>query len=292
MWSLILLRFLLGITLAGIYPIAMKIATDYYKKDLGKSLGFIVGALALGTSFPHLIKSFTDGLPWKLVLLSTSAIAITGGLLMVLLVPKGPFYSVPGKKVNQTSFVTVFNNKSFRSAAFGYFGHMWELYAFWAFVPIMLSTYNTIHEDVEINVALYSFIIIAFGWIGCVISGYGSMIVGAKKTASFILVLSIIMCLLSPLVFYITSPILFISVLVFWGMVVLADSPMFSTMVSNNVKPEAKGTALTIVTCIGFSITILSIQLLTYLNTIMDTKYLFLFLVIGPLIGLIFLKKS
>jgi len=110
--SLIVLRFLTGFFLAGIYPVGMKIAADYYKKGLGKSLGFLVGALVLGTSFPHLLKDLTVALPWRLVIISTSSIAVIGGVLMLLLVANGP-YRTPSKSPNFRAWINVFRNKKF-----------------------------------------------------------------------------------------------------------------------------------------------------------------------------------
>ena len=133
--SLIIFRLLTGFFLAGIYPIGMKIAADYYTKGLGKSLGFLVGALVVGTAFPHLLKGLTLAMDWQVVILGTSILAITGGILMLLLVPDGPNRKA-GARLDVYAFFRVFKDKAFRAAAFGYFGHMWELYTFWAFVPI------------------------------------------------------------------------------------------------------------------------------------------------------------
>lgn len=131
--SLLSFRFFTGFFLAGIYPVGMKIAADYYQKGLGKSLGFLVGALVLGTAFPHLLKDLTGFYPWHMVLLTTSTLAIFGGVLMVSLVPEGPFRK-QSQQTDISAFFKVFEHFEFRSAAFGYFGHMWELYAFWAFL--------------------------------------------------------------------------------------------------------------------------------------------------------------
>ena len=113
----------------------MKIASDHYRERLGRSLGFLVGALVIGTAFSHLVKSITVYLPWKYVIFSTSALSVAGGLFMLLFVPDGP-YRQQGQKLNFAVFLKGFRNKSFRAASTGYFGHMWELYAFWAFVPL------------------------------------------------------------------------------------------------------------------------------------------------------------
>jgi MFS family permease len=289
--SLLVLRFSTGFFLAGIYPVGMKIAADYYEKRLGKSLGYLVGALVVGTAFPHLLKGLTDTLPWKFVLISTSCLAVAGGLLMLILVPNGP-YRKRSQKLDFSAFFKVFKDRNFRSAAFGYFGHMWELYAFWAFLPVILTTYLVAHPNSLFNVPFLSFLIIGIGGIACVIGGYLSMNIGTKRTASIALFLSCLCCIISPLLFFIDSAIVVIGFLLFWGMVVIADSPLFSTLVAHNAPTESKGTALTIVNCIGFSITIISIQLLTILRDVMNPMYIYIMLAAGPILGLIALYDN
>jgi len=287
-WSLVTLRFLAGFSLAGIYPVGMKIAADYFPKTLGLALGFLVGALVLGTSFPHLLKGASIGLSWTQTVIGTSFLSLLGGVLMIALIKDGP-YRKAGKKLDLKAFFKVFENKSFKSAAFGYFGHMWELYAFWAFVPVIVSF--GLHDKEVSNLALLSFFIIAIGCIACVIGGYLSQKRGTAKIAFYSLSLSALCCLLCPIVltyFPFTIRILF---LLLWGMFVIADSPLFSTMVASNADAEIKGTALTIVNCLGFAITIISIQILTYLNQTYDSPYVFLILIVGPIIGLWTIRK-
>ena len=289
--SLLALRFFTGFFLAGIYPVGMKIAADYYKKGLGKSLGFLVGALVVGTAFPHLLKGVSHAVPWRYILLTTSCLAISGGLLMFLIVPDGP-YRRSGQSLDLSAFFKVFRNSDFRSAAFGYFGHMWELYAFWAFVPVMLKTYSDLHPQVALNVPLLSFLIIGIGGFSCVLGGYLSQYTGTKRTAMIALLLSCGCCIASPFVFTIGFQGLFIGFLLFWGMVVIADSPLFSTLVAHNASAEIKGTALTIVNCIGFSITIVSIQLINGLQDWTNSNYIYTLLAIGPIFGLIALSRK
>lgn len=289
--SLLLLRFLTGFFLAGIYPIGMKIASDYFEKGLGKSLGFLVGALVLGTAFPHLLKDITNAYPWKYVLIVTSSLGLFGGLLMVTMVSDGP-HRKASQKTDISAFFKVFKNQNFRSVAFGYFGHMWELYAFWAFVPFMLTQYHIKHPQTVFNVPILSFIIIGIGGFSCVFSGYIGQKIGAKKTAFIALLLSCICCIISPFVFTTEFEILFIAFLIFWGMVVIADSPLLSTLVAQNISAEIKGTALTIVNCIGFSITIISIQFFTMIKELTDSNNIYIILAIGPIFGLIALRKS
>ncbi len=289
--SILSFRFFTGFFLAGIYPVGMKIAADYYEKGLGKSLGFLVGALVVGTAFPHLLKEMTHTLSWKAVLVATSILAVFGGTLMVILVPNGPFRK-PGQKIYLSAFLKVFQNRSFRSAAFGYFGHCWELYTFWAFVPIMLQTYTMVHPNATFNIPLLSFLIIAIGGLACVLGGYLAQVFGTKKVAFMALLLSCICCLISPLLFVQGSEVVFVAFLLFWGMVVIADSPLFSTLVAQSALPEIKGTALTIVNSIGFAITIASIQLLNEMRIWTSSNMVYMMLAAGPILGLIALSSK
>ncbi|MFB9054667.1 nitrate/nitrite transporter [Formosa undariae] len=288
---LLILRFLTGFFLAGIYPVGMKIATDYYNQGLGKALGFLVGALVLGTAFPHLLSTVTEELPWETVIYTTSLLSVLGGLLIVIFVPNGPFRK-SSSKIDFSILSKLFKDKAFKAASFGYFGHMWELYAFWAFTPLMIKTYNTLHPEAQLNIALISFLVIGSGCLSCCLSGIISKYKGTKTSAFYILLASGICCLLSPLSFYINFEVAFIVFLIFWGMVVVADSPLFSTLIANNTAPETKGSALTIVNCIGFSITIVSIQTLGYLQTVINPSFIYLALALGPILGLIALKNE
>jgi MFS family permease len=162
---------------------------------------------------------------------------------------------------------------------------MWELYTLWAFVPMFLITYTTHHPAVKLNIPLWAFTIIAVGSLGCIGGGIIAGKFGSAKVAFVQLLCSGICCLLSGLIFQ-TPPLLFLSFLLFWGIVVVGDSPQFSTLVAYTAPKELVGSALTIVNCIGFFITIISIQLMTSLLPIIPSDYIFLFLAIGPLIGL------
>lgn len=282
-------RFLTGFFLAGIYPVGMKIAADYYEKGLGKALSFLVGALVLGTAFPHLVSSFLSSFPWKAVLYVTSGLAVFGGGLMFLFVKPGPFRK-PGQKGDHKDVFKAFSNSQFKAAAFGYFGHMWELYTFWAFVPVMV-TYYAIQQSIVLNTPLLSFIIIGTGSLACVIGGVLSTWFGEKRILTTALASSGLCCLLFPLMF-IAPTYLFIAFLIFWGAVVIVDSPLLSTLVARHATPEMRGTSLTIVNCLGFSLTILSIQLISILLEHIPFKYVWLILALGPILGLVALARG
>ena len=279
-------RFLTGFFLAGIYPVGMKIASDHFQKGLGKSLGFLVGALVVGTAFPHLLKSLTAEFPWRYVIFATSTLSLVGGVMMILFVPDGP-HRKPGKSLSLTAFLAGFKKWQFRSAAFGYFGHMWELYTFWAFVPVMLVTWKSQNSMINLNVPLFSFLIIASGGLACVISGLLSQIYKAKTLATLSLSLSGICCLLSPLFLTQDSVYVLLIFLFFWGLVVIADSPLFSTLVAQHAPEESRGTALTIVNSIGFAVTIISIQLMGVLISVLNTQKIYMALAIGPILGIL-----
>jgi len=286
---LFLLRGMVGFFLAGIYPVGMKISADYHEKGLGKALGYLVGALVVGTAFPHLIRMLSTTLDWHLVIYSTSLLAIVGGCMVYLLVPDGPFRK-RGSKLNLSACFVVFKEKKFRAAALGYFGHMWELYTLWAFVPFLLVRYNSINE-VQVNIGLWSFLIIASGGVACVLGGYWAEKKGSAKTAYLALLISGVCCLCSIFTIQL-PPVLFLFFMIIWGMAVVADSPQFSTLVAKYAPVEARGTALTIVNSIGFALTIVSLQVMTTLIDHFNSNIVFASLAIGPLLGLIALSRS
>ncbi|UWX53710.1 MFS transporter [Maribacter litopenaei] len=281
-YTLLFARFSTGFFLAGIYPVGMKIAADYYEKGLGKALGFLVGALVLGTAFPYLLNGTDWGKNYEIVIQVTTWITTLGGLLLYLLVPNGPF-RLPSKRIQLDVAPKLFKNIRFKKAALGYFGHMWELYAFWAFTPIAISFYNSITGS-EILVPLWTGIIIGIGSVSCGLGGIISEKIGSRKVAVRALIISGICCLLSPVLFKL-PPVQFLMVWSLWGFAVTADSPQLSKLVAVSATGEIKGTALTLTTCIGFGITIVSIQLLSYLQHIIGINYLFLVLAVYPALG-------
>jgi len=279
--SLLAIRFIVGFFLAGIYPVGMKIASDYYKKGLGVSLGYLVGALVLGTALPHAIKAFGGALSWNMVIIVVSGIAIIGGFCIYFLVPDGP-YRKKGSGWKLKNVTSLIKNKEFVTASIGYFGHMWELYAFWAFVPLAIE----LTLDSSSNHSLFAFCVIAIGSLGCIAAGYLSKRYGVERMAFLFLFISFCCCLLSPIILNSQHKSGIFLFLLIWGFTVVADSPLFSTSVANSSPAEVKGGALTIVTCLGFLISIVSIQLLNNIRDNVAVEWLFIYLCIGPAIAL------
>lgn len=285
---LLALRFVTGFFLAGIYPVGMKIAASWYREGLGGALGFLVGALVLGTASPHLIRGLGGGLPWETVTIALSVLAAAGGLLMIALVPEGP-HLAQAPRFDPHAIARAFASPAFRASASGYFGHMWELYTLWAFVPLMLSGYGVLHRQV-VDVSFWSFVIIAAGSLGCVAGGQISRFVGSARVAFAQLGASGLCCLVSPLAFALPAP-WFLAFMVFWGIVVVGDSPQFSALNAATAPREFVGSALTIVNCIGFSLTIPSIYLATWISERLPLGWWFVPVAIGPALGLIALRR-
>ena len=290
--TLFIFRFLTGFCLAGIYPVGMKIAADWYNKGLGKAMGYLLGALILGTAFPHLLKNRDFGLPWRSILYCTSGFAVAGGFLMLFFVGDGPYRKKSGV-FQWNAIPTIFRSKQWRQAAFGYFGHMWEIYTFWGFLPLMLELYARNHT-VSLNIPLLSFLIIASGCLSSIAGGYLSQRFGSARIAFTALLISCCCCFLSGL-FFLMPVTAFLLLLFIWGLTVASDSPQFSTLVAQYAPENFKGTALTIYNSIGFLIAVISLEVMDrvfHAGGIAGETNSFLLLGIGPLIGLLIFYKQ
>ena len=281
--DILICRFLTGFFLAGIYPVGMKIAADYFEKGLGKSLGFLVGALVLGTAFPHLIKALSIQKSWEYVSYTTSGLSILGGSILFYGVKDGPYRKKLGK-IQFAALSNVFRIPLLRKYALGYFGHMWELYTFWTFVPLMLSQKL---NSLDYNYSILSFSIIGFGALACFISGIFSNRLSGHQIALIAVTVSGACCLCFPLFFCYASNELYIAFLLFWGIFVVADSPMFSSLVAANAPAELRGSTLTLVNSIGFLITILSIQFTGQMLKHLPFYYVWTILAIGPVFAVL-----
>jgi MFS family permease len=243
----------------------------------------------LGTAFPHGLKTLPGFINANVLLISVSALAIIGGVMMLILVPDGPFR----KRSPAFSFQGVreaFRIDNFRRPALGYFGHMWEVYAFWAFVPWAVTYYKLSHPELTVNTSLLAFIFIAAGALGCWIGGKLSAKTGSEPIVFYMLLVSGVCCAISPWIWQVDST-PFIIIMIIWGFTAAADSPQFSTLVARAAPETVRGSSITLITCIGFTITIVSIQLLNVLQEYAG-DYLMMVLLPGPVLGLIAMGRA
>ncbi len=280
--GILISRFFVGFFLSGVYPVGMKIAADHFEEGLGKSLGFLVGGLVLGTAFPHFIKSLSISLQWEFVIFASSSLCALGGLSLFLLVKDGP-YRRPSGKLQIPDFKAIFQIDPLRKAILGYWGHMWELYTFWTFVPLLILKKTSWPL---VSISLCSFFVIAMGALSCVVFGKLSRKIPLERLASLALLISGLCCLLLPAFFVFASNDIFIAYLVMWGFFVVADSPMFSGLVAMSAPASTRGSTIIFVNSIGFLITVISIQFTGYLLTQLPFIWVWPILVIGPVIGL------
>ena len=273
----IALRFATGMFLAGVYPPAMKIIATWFRMGRGFALGVLIGALTLGKASPYLVNAVGSS-NWRVNVTFTSLLAIVGGLI-VLILRDGP-YALPNQPFDIAQAASVFRNRGVRLANFGYFGHMWELYAMWTWAPAMFRAALT-PRLAEVS----SFIVIGSGAIGCVAAGLLADRVGRTVVASAAMAISGACCIIIGFLFG-GSEYALLAIAVIWGASVVADSAQFSACVTELGDPRYIGTALTMQTCIGFLITTLTIRLLPVLVAAVGWRYAFAFLAPGPFLGI------
>ena len=287
---LLVLRFAVGFMLAGVYPVGMKIAASWYREGLGAAMGVLIGALVLGTALPHGLRALAGGTgnmalsfgglaPWQLVVISVSVLATLGGLATALLVPSHP--GIPaGPRITPRALGVIWSDGRVRASVFGYFGHMWELYAFFVLVPVVLAT-----RLVGAAVSAASFWVISAGFVGCVVGGLAAQRVGSARVAQLQLATSGICCLVAPLMLVAPLPV-FIGWMLLWGATVSGDSPQFSTLTAQNAPPGVVGSVLTFSNSIGFAISVVSIELFVRAAQAWPLAQVLPWLALGPVIGL------
>lgn len=278
-------RFATGVALAGVYPVGMKLVASWYRAGLGWRLGVMVGCLTLGTAFPYGVAALGLALDWRSLASVASLAASVGGLLVLFGCDEGP-YLRSRAKLDLRMIGAVFRDQPFRATAFGYFGHMWELYALWSLTGFWLDERFDRSLVWSAKIPMIAFATVAIGALGCVGGGLISRRIGERKVALLALIGSGICCLASGFAFALPGPAL-LGFLLIWGLLVVADSPQFSALAARHAPAEYTGTALTVQNGIGFAITIASIQLLPSLAEHVGWRWVFAILAIGPLCGAI-----
>ncbi len=282
--ALLFWRACTGFFLAGIYPVGMKIAAQWFPKGLGVALGWLVGALVLGSASAHGIRAVSSELPWSTVMLSVAGLAASGGLMLYALIPEPAHKPAQAKHLQWQALATIWTDRRVRSSVLGYFGHMWELYTLWVLVPLILATQ---FEGSALSMA--AFAVIGVGALGCIVGGMMAQRWGSAKVASLQLCISGICCVLAPWLLNASAEWM-MAWLIVWGITVAGDSPQFSTLTASNAPPQAVGSVLTLTNCIGFGISIVSIELFTSLTETAALSALLPWLSIGPLLGLLAMR--
>jgi MFS family permease len=280
----IALRFVTGASLALVYPPAMKIAAGWFRDGRGFALGLLIGALTLGKAFPHLLSALF-GADWRSPLILASVLAVLGGTLVVLIVRDGP-YVAPTSPFDPHAIRRVFASRGARLATLGYLGHMWELYAMWTWIAVFAWTSLTDAgvQNVQAAGSMAAFLAIGSGAAGCVLAGYIADRVGKARVAMWAMLVSA-SCAALTVVVHGGPPALLYALIIVWGFSVVADSAQFSALVSEHAPRDHVGTALTIQVCLGFLLTMVTIELLPWVAEYISWRYASLILVPGPLAG-------
>ena len=281
----LILRVLTGMSLAGVYPPAMKIMATWFREGRGLAIGILIGALTVGSAVPHLIRGLS-ALAWRGVLLAASALAVLGALVVWRFVTEGP-HRFPSARFDIRMAAAVFRERGPRLACFGYLGHMWELYAMWAWIGVFFAASLEARGGGSyggLNAPAATFVAIAVGALGCYVGGVVSDRCGRTTLTIGAMAISGLCALTIGLTFG-GPPLGTLLVALVWGVSVIADSAQFSTAITELSPPAYVGTALTTQTCAGFALTLVSIWLVPALAQSVGWRWAFAALAVGPFLG-------
>ena len=279
-------RFVVGLALAGVYPLGMKLVVSWVPQHAGAALAWLVGMLTLGTALPHGVRALDVGWGWQATLLVSSVLALLAAV-MIFALGDGPHLArragAPRLRLGEGLYAL--RDPRFRASAFGYFGHQWELYAFWTLVPLLVTAARGAAAGSPSGPA---FAVIGIGAAGCVLGGVLSRRIGSARVAAVALAVSALCCAIYP---FATGwpPLLLAALMLVWGASVVADSPHFSALSARACAPESVGSALAFQNAIGLAITMASIELTTRLWPLIGDRVAWVLLP-GPVLGLIALR--
>jgi MFS family permease len=277
-------RFLVGVALAGVYPPALKAMSAWFVRGRGLALGVMVGALTLGSALPHLLRGFGSP-PWEAMIVLTLLLTVLGGLIADRVASDGP-YAFPSAPFDPAQIRTVLMDRRVRLASLGYFGHMWELYAMWAWIGVF---YGDVFADSPNTASLVTFAVIGIGAAGSVVGGLISDRTSRTTAAGLAMGLSGTMAIVVG--FTETRPALAVTLGLVWGFWVVADSAQFSTIVTEVADQRFVGTALTVQLAVGFILTVFTIFLVPWVRDQSSWGWAFLLLTPGPLLGVAAMRR-
>jgi MFS family permease len=269
----------------------MKIAAGWFEARRGAALGVLIGALTIGSAFPHLLASASATIPWRVLMLSASALAIAANAIVTLFVRDGPYVATRAR-FDPGAVVRVFADRRTRLATLGYLGHMWELYAVWTWIAAFATASFGFAGGAtpgSPSGSAVAFVTIASGAAGSVGAGWFADRIGQARIAGWAMIVSGTCCALAGFLFHAPAPLLFVFAAV-WGAAVVADSAQLSALVTQYSPRDHVGTALTVQTCAGFLLTMASIRLLPIAAQTIGWQWAFVCLVPGPVFGVLALR--